>query len=249
MTKICLYCHPVNSRKSGTKGNCEYCKPSNYEQYDETIQPRQQPFVQYCSRLSTKWKDQDVFCTKCIMNQNLVLEILQNQDHVDDSFKAGLEARYPLSCPECQPKIQRHLDDEHSKLSIFSQRKSGTVEQRPAINSIISNRLFMQNTIVLVIFISGIVSSISLWLQLFADLLGIPSDLYFVPWMKSTQHVLVSFCPHLSYCLFNDNSILQSRPGVNIFHLIFSGMVLSRLVVPSDWVDLIVFLLMNLVST
>lgn len=74
---------------------------------------------------SYKFK-QTLFCSNCITNQGIVLEIMQSVDEADDDFKRELELRYPPSCPTCQPKIDLYLDEDQHSRPIFFDSKPHT---------------------------------------------------------------------------------------------------------------------------
>ncbi|TPX41107.1 hypothetical protein SeMB42_g05728 [Synchytrium endobioticum] len=68
-------------------------------------------------RTQPKKSQQRVFCSKCIQNQNILIQLLSAYDPDDDdyfelnvdAYKAKIEAQYPPVCSECDPLVRTRL--------------------------------------------------------------------------------------------------------------------------------------------
>ena len=63
-----------------------------------------------------KWNSVNIFCTTCITNQNLFLELVQSKDIYEKHLIDELERRYPIVCNICKSKVDKHIHELNAKL-------------------------------------------------------------------------------------------------------------------------------------
>jgi hypothetical protein len=114
------------SKKSGqiTDPPTTPCKPSAPVQYAVRRSPIARSLSPQTVPDATDSKD-PVFCDKCLRNQHLVASVLAQYEWPEDPsgaessaaerkfwvLRKDMEKRYPQVCSECEPRVQKKLDD------------------------------------------------------------------------------------------------------------------------------------------